>query len=143
MVSGTRATAPSSTRAKLAAELARVAEELGVEIFERSPVRRIDTPGSTGAVTVVTEGGRVLAQHAVLATMSPRGDDATVRRAGCLGIDALASGRASTIFTSGCVSGERTIVAERAGRDGVGRPIQRHFGEGIRGTSAEGDRICP
>ncbi len=54
--------------AKLAAELARVAEELGVEIFERSPVRRIDTPGSTGAVTLVTEGGRVLAQHAVLAT---------------------------------------------------------------------------
>lgn len=54
--------------AKLAAELARVAEELGVEIFEHSPVRRISTPGSTGAVTVVTEGGRVLAQHAVLAT---------------------------------------------------------------------------
>jgi glycine/D-amino acid oxidase-like deaminating enzyme len=54
--------------AKLAAELARVAEELGVEIFERSPVRRIDSPGSTGAVTLVTEGGRVLAQHAVLAT---------------------------------------------------------------------------
>ena len=54
--------------AKLAAELARVAEELGVEIFERSPVRRIDTPGSTGAVTLVTDGGRVLAQHAVLAT---------------------------------------------------------------------------
>ena len=54
--------------AKLAAELARVAEELGVEIFERSPVRRIDTPGSTGAVTLVTEGGRVFAQHAVLAT---------------------------------------------------------------------------
>jgi glycine/D-amino acid oxidase-like deaminating enzyme len=54
--------------AKLAAELARVAEELGVEIFERSPVRRIDTPGSTGAVTLVTDGGRVFAQQAVLAT---------------------------------------------------------------------------
>jgi len=54
--------------ARLAAELARVAEERGVEIFERSPVRRIDTPGSTGAVSVVTDGGRVDAKHAVLAT---------------------------------------------------------------------------
>ena len=54
--------------AKLAAELARVAVELGVEIFERSPVRRIETPGSTGAVTLVTDGGRVDAQRAVLAT---------------------------------------------------------------------------
>jgi glycine/D-amino acid oxidase-like deaminating enzyme len=54
--------------AKLAAELARVAEELGVEIHERSPVRRIDTPGSTGAVTLVTDGGWVVAQRAVLAT---------------------------------------------------------------------------
>jgi len=54
--------------AKLAAELARVAEELGVEIFEQSRVRRIETPGSTGAVTVVTDGGRVIAQRAVLAT---------------------------------------------------------------------------
>ena len=54
--------------AKLAAELARVAEDLGVEIFEQSPVRRIDTPGSTGAVSLVTDGGRVLAQQAVLAT---------------------------------------------------------------------------
>ena len=53
---------------KLAAELARVAEELGVEIYEQSPVRRIDTPGSTGAVTLVTDGGRVIAHHAVLAT---------------------------------------------------------------------------
>ncbi|MDF2575995.1 MAG: FAD-dependent oxidoreductase, partial [Agromyces sp.] len=35
--------------AKLAAELARVAEELGVEIYEQSRVRRIETPGSTGA----------------------------------------------------------------------------------------------
>ncbi len=54
--------------AKLAAELARVAEELGVEIYERSPVRRLETPGSTGAVTLVTDHGRVLAQRAVLAT---------------------------------------------------------------------------
>lgn len=54
--------------AKLAAELARVAEELGVEIFEQSRVRRIETPGSTGAVTVVTDEGRVVAQRAVLAT---------------------------------------------------------------------------
>lgn len=54
--------------AKLAAELARVAEEAGVEIFERSPVRRLDTPGSTGAVQLVTEHGRVDATRAVLAT---------------------------------------------------------------------------
>jgi glycine/D-amino acid oxidase-like deaminating enzyme len=54
--------------AKLALELARVAEELGVEIFEHSPVRRIDTPGSTGAVNLFTDGGRVLAERAVLAT---------------------------------------------------------------------------
>ena len=54
--------------AKLATELARVAEELGVEIFEQSPVRRLDTPGSTGAVELVTDGGRVLAAQAVLAT---------------------------------------------------------------------------
>ena len=54
--------------AKLAAELARVAEEHGVEIFERSPVRRIETPGSTGAVELITDGGNVLARHAVLAT---------------------------------------------------------------------------
>ena len=53
---------------KLASELARIAEELGVEIFEHSPVRRVDTPGSTGAVAVETDQGRVLARHAVLAT---------------------------------------------------------------------------
>ena len=53
---------------KLAAELARVAEELGVEIYEHSPVRGLETPGSTGAVTLVTDGGRVVAHHAVLAT---------------------------------------------------------------------------
>ncbi|UIP57619.1 NAD(P)/FAD-dependent oxidoreductase [Agromyces marinus] len=54
--------------AKLAAELARVAEEAGVEIFEDSPVTRLDTPGSTGAVQVVTDRGRVDATRAVLAT---------------------------------------------------------------------------
>jgi glycine/D-amino acid oxidase-like deaminating enzyme len=54
--------------AKLAAELARVAEEAGVEIFERSPVRRLDTPGSTGAVQLTTDHGRVDATRAVLAT---------------------------------------------------------------------------
>ncbi|GAA1964761.1 NAD(P)/FAD-dependent oxidoreductase [Agromyces allii] len=54
--------------ARLVSELARVAEELGVEIFEHSPVKGIETPGSTGAVSVVTDGGRVDATHAVLAT---------------------------------------------------------------------------
>ena len=54
--------------AKLAAELARVAEEAGVEIFEHSPVKRLDTPGSTGAVQLVTERGRIDATRAVLAT---------------------------------------------------------------------------
>jgi glycine/D-amino acid oxidase-like deaminating enzyme len=53
---------------KLAAELARIAEEHGVEIVEHSPVRRVETPGSTGAVQVVTDRGRVTATHAVLAT---------------------------------------------------------------------------
>ncbi|GAA1060704.1 NAD(P)/FAD-dependent oxidoreductase [Agromyces bracchium] len=54
--------------AKLATELARVAEEAGVEIFEDSPVTRLDTPGSTSAVQLVTEHGRVDATRAVLAT---------------------------------------------------------------------------
>lgn len=53
--------------ARLAAELARVAEEHGVEIFERSRVREVQTPGTLGA-TVVTDEGRVRARHAVLAT---------------------------------------------------------------------------
>ncbi|RLK52650.1 NAD(P)/FAD-dependent oxidoreductase [Microbacterium telephonicum] len=52
--------------ARLAAELARVAEERGVEIFERSRVQRLDTSGT--GVTVVTEHGRVDADQAVLAT---------------------------------------------------------------------------
>ncbi|MFE5672854.1 NAD(P)/FAD-dependent oxidoreductase [Agromyces sp. NPDC056523] len=54
--------------AKLAAELARVAEEAGVEICEHSPVTRLDTPGSTGVVRLTTEHGRVDATRAVLAT---------------------------------------------------------------------------
>ncbi|MFD4422161.1 NAD(P)/FAD-dependent oxidoreductase [Agromyces sp. NPDC058484] len=54
--------------ARFAAELARVAEERGVEIFERSPVKRLDTPGSTDTVSVITDGGRVDAARAVLAT---------------------------------------------------------------------------
>lgn len=53
--------------ARLAAELARVAEERGVEIFERSHVTALDAAAGAG-VTVSTENGRVLAQQAVLAT---------------------------------------------------------------------------
>jgi glycine/D-amino acid oxidase-like deaminating enzyme len=53
--------------ARLAAELARVAEDLGVEIYERSPVTAIETPGRAG-VSVVTDAGRVDASRAVLAT---------------------------------------------------------------------------
>jgi glycine/D-amino acid oxidase-like deaminating enzyme len=51
--------------AKLALELARVAQELGVEIYEGSPVRGLD---GDGPVEVRTERGRVLAQQVVLAT---------------------------------------------------------------------------
>jgi glycine/D-amino acid oxidase-like deaminating enzyme len=51
---------------KLAAGLARAAEERGIEIFEQSPVRRIDTSGP--GVEVVADGGRVRAAKAVLAT---------------------------------------------------------------------------
>jgi glycine/D-amino acid oxidase-like deaminating enzyme len=53
--------------ARLAAELARVAEERGVRIFERSRVTALDTSRSDG-VGVVTEHGRVDAGRAVLAT---------------------------------------------------------------------------
>ncbi|WP_336630789.1 MULTISPECIES: NAD(P)/FAD-dependent oxidoreductase [unclassified Microbacterium] len=52
--------------ARLCAELARAAEERGVEIFERSLVTGIDATG--GGVTVTTRGGRVEAEQAVLAT---------------------------------------------------------------------------
>lgn len=51
--------------AKLAIELARVATDLGVEIFERSPVRRLD--GGSSPV-VVTAHGRVRAKRVALAT---------------------------------------------------------------------------
>ncbi|REJ04200.1 FAD-dependent oxidoreductase [Microbacterium bovistercoris] len=53
--------------AKLGLELARVAADLGVEIFEQSRVQRLDGDGS-GAVTVVTDRGRVNAQRVALAT---------------------------------------------------------------------------
>lgn len=52
--------------ARLAAELARVAEDRGVEIFERSVVKSLETSGT--GVSVVTSGGRVEAAQAVLAT---------------------------------------------------------------------------
>ncbi|HEX5728308.1 FAD-dependent oxidoreductase [Microbacterium sp.] len=51
---------------KLAAGLARAAEERGIQIFEHSPVRRLDT--SVNGVEVVTRDGRVTAPRAVLAT---------------------------------------------------------------------------
>lgn len=53
--------------ARLTAELARVAEERGVEIFERSHVKSLVSPAG-GGVTVETHGGRVEAEQAVLAT---------------------------------------------------------------------------
>lgn len=52
--------------ARLAAELARAAEERGVRIFERSRVTGLEDTAS--GVAVVTESGRVDASHAVLAT---------------------------------------------------------------------------
>lgn len=51
---------------KLAAGLARAAEERGIEIFEHSPVRSLNDAG--GGVEVVTASGRVSARKAVLAT---------------------------------------------------------------------------
>jgi glycine/D-amino acid oxidase-like deaminating enzyme len=53
--------------ARLAAELARAAEERGVRIFERSRVTSLDT-ARAGGVAVLTDQGRVDAAHAVLAT---------------------------------------------------------------------------
>ncbi|MBT2483611.1 MULTISPECIES: FAD-binding oxidoreductase [unclassified Microbacterium] len=53
--------------AKLGLELARVAEELGVEIFEHSLVRGIEGDGS-GPITLTTAGGRVTADAVALAT---------------------------------------------------------------------------
>ena len=51
---------------KLAAGLARVAEEAGVEIFEGSPVHAIDDAGDL--VKVVTTHGRITARQVALAT---------------------------------------------------------------------------
>ncbi|MGX1694643.1 NAD(P)/FAD-dependent oxidoreductase [Microbacterium keratanolyticum] len=53
--------------AKLAVELARVATELGVEIFERSRVHGIESDRG-GRQTVVTADGSVEAAHVALAT---------------------------------------------------------------------------
>ncbi len=54
--------------AKLAVELARVATELGVEIFEHSRATGISASGRTGAVSVGTPGGNVSAKRVALAT---------------------------------------------------------------------------
>ncbi|MFD5215383.1 NAD(P)/FAD-dependent oxidoreductase [Microbacterium sp. NPDC058345] len=51
--------------AKLALELARVATELGVQIFERT---RVTGVSGTGTQTVSTERGSVVADHVALAT---------------------------------------------------------------------------
>ncbi|MFD5226286.1 NAD(P)/FAD-dependent oxidoreductase [Microbacterium sp. NPDC058342] len=51
--------------AKLAFELARVAAELGVRIFERTRVTGIS---GSGVQTVMTPGGSVVAEHVALAT---------------------------------------------------------------------------
>ena len=55
---------------KLAAELARVATELGVEIFEHTPVRQVDSAGLTPAqgTRLVTPTGVVRARQTALAT---------------------------------------------------------------------------
>ncbi len=52
--------------ARLANELARVAQELGVEILEQSPVRRLESTGA--GVDVVADRGTIRAQHVALAT---------------------------------------------------------------------------
>jgi glycine/D-amino acid oxidase-like deaminating enzyme len=55
--------------AKLVRELARVASELGVEIFENSPVREVETSGGPAdAATVHTRKGTVRAARVALAT---------------------------------------------------------------------------
>jgi len=55
---------------KLAAELARVATELGVEIFEHTPVRRLESAGLTPAQgsNLITPAGTVRARKTALAT---------------------------------------------------------------------------
>ncbi|MBO0979703.1 FAD-binding oxidoreductase [Microbacterium sp. SD291] len=52
---------------KLGLELARVAADLGVEIYEHSLVRAVEGDGS-GPITLVTEGGRVTADAVALGT---------------------------------------------------------------------------
>jgi len=52
--------------AKLAAELARAAEDMGVEIFETSRATGLSTTG--GRVRVTTDRGEVTARHVALAT---------------------------------------------------------------------------
>ncbi|MFE1645947.1 NAD(P)/FAD-dependent oxidoreductase [Microbacterium sp. P01] len=52
---------------KMAAELARVAEDLGVEIFEHSLVKNVETPDGAGAV-VRTAAGSVTAAQVALGT---------------------------------------------------------------------------
>ncbi|WP_022881205.1 NAD(P)/FAD-dependent oxidoreductase [Gryllotalpicola ginsengisoli] len=54
--------------AKLAKELARAAAELGVEVFEGSPVTALSAERRTGPVALATPGGRVTARRVVLAT---------------------------------------------------------------------------
>lgn len=54
--------------AKLVNELARVATELGVEIFEQTPVRSLNAVGRTGPVEVRTERGVVRADRVALGT---------------------------------------------------------------------------
>jgi glycine/D-amino acid oxidase-like deaminating enzyme len=54
--------------ARLAAELARVAADLGVEIVECTPVRGIDTDDRTGPVLLRTDGGTVTADRVALGT---------------------------------------------------------------------------
>jgi len=53
--------------AKMGLELARVASELGVEIFEQTRVRRIDADAA-GPVTLVTDRGRIRAHRVALGT---------------------------------------------------------------------------
>ncbi|MCW2747509.1 MAG: dependent oxidoreductase, partial [Nocardioidaceae bacterium] len=53
--------------ARLAKDLARVAADLGVEIFEHSPATELDIPRH-GAVTVRTPRGKIVAKHVALAT---------------------------------------------------------------------------
>lgn len=53
--------------AKMVSELGRLASELGVEVFEASPVRRLDA-GRGGEVSVATDVGRVRAGRVALGT---------------------------------------------------------------------------